>query len=133
MPRKKPAQIGLEDTMAMGVHNANYISRDVTFAPLERPSARSLPWRELNPAWLAQECINRGVHTVSGNWSPIPGRVRKMERVEGGWNISCYLGPPSGPSYNNNSIDLGPGFQDYTDFFVTDAEVEAGQMLAVAA
>lgn len=131
MPRKKPVQIEMEGTLHLGVHNPYYTAVRREPTPLERPSVRSLFWKDLTPAWLAQECINRGVQNITTG-SPIPERVSKMERAPGGWKIWCYLGSPRRAPNKREAVDTSPGYDDFAEFFVSDAEVETGKMMEKA-
>lgn len=56
-------------------------------------STRSRHWSKLDPAWLAQERLGRGVQDIGSGWQPIPGRVLRMTRAANGWFIECHLGP----------------------------------------
>lgn len=132
MPRKqKPVSTDL----ALGPHNPYYTGKTSEGPlPLARASIRSIHWAEMNPAWLAQECTNRGTHLLTDSY-PLPGRVARMTRVEGGWTVRCYLGPP-GRAIDRGVVvttDVTTDLIDYEDFFVTDFEVEAGLMMETRA
>lgn len=74
--------------------------------PLERGSARSRYWSDITPGWLVQEALNRG--GMDGI-----GRLARLDKVPGGWNILARIGEP--------------GVAVMRDYFVTDAEAEAGE------
>lgn len=87
----------------------------------------SVYWKDLNPAFLAQECIRRGAW--EGAYT-ILNRVQWMERDGDGWLISCYLGPPVDVEFSDSHLmDKVVG---WLEFRVTDAEVEAGKMAEVS-
>ena len=134
MPPRKQKQAPVEGDSLINLppHNPYYTGKKSEGAlPLDRASIRSLHWTELNPAWLAQECINRGTQDLTDSY-PLPGRVARMTRTEGGWVVRCYLGPP-GKTIDRGVISTGGSLVDYTDCYVTEFEVEAGKMFEVAA
>lgn len=117
MPRKPK----LIQSQTPGTHlNPDYTGTTPTGPlPVSRGSVRSVHWSQLNPAWLVQECLNRGI-------THLPGRVRNLTRTtDDRWVVVCYLGHPSTvPSRDS---------EDWEVFYVSDAEVEAGVMAKEAA
>lgn len=129
MPRK---QKPVSTDPGLGPHNPYYTGKvSEGPLPLSRASIRSIHWTEMNPAWLAQECINRGTHLLQESY-PLPGRVARMTREDGGWTVRCYLGPP-GTTIAGGVVLTNGTLVDYEDHYVTDFEVEAGQMMERAA
>lgn len=108
--------------------NPDYEGDGTPLPPMEltTSSSRSRHWSELNPAWLAQECLNRGVQDIGHTWQPIPGRVRRMVRQGNGWVIECHLGPAPARRLVDNALD--PNVEtDWVTYFVSDEKVIAGE------
>ena len=85
--------------------NPDYNPKDLPEPPaLTMGSARSVHWKDLTPAWLVQEYLNRG------DRSGIT-RLVDIDRVDGGWNVLCALDRSA---------------YDREGYFVSEAEAETG-------
>lgn len=89
--------------------NPDYNPKELPEPPaLAMGSCRSVYWKDLTPAWLVQEYLNRG---GLGKAAGID-RLHKIKRGTGGWYALCALGKwPGEPT----------GL-----YFVTDAEAADG-------
>ena len=65
-------------------------------------SFRSVHYSELTPRFLLEECLNRG-------WKDIYGRVQSYEETDGGWSITCRLGPRNEGTYEQYFVSRDRG------------------------